>query len=119
MSQNAFILYGDYLFPYFRLVHIADGKVWDKTAKVLAAAPAYANTVMPLNPKNASVKGWPVILPDGLPNGSYDFQLYDAQVPADSDEMVTGWRLIMPHQIIVNPTEFPLDVFGRIRMSNA
>ncbi|HPC65340.1 MAG TPA: hypothetical protein P5175_06245 [Anaerohalosphaeraceae bacterium] len=117
--MNAFILYGDYLFPYYRLVHMDDGWVWDKNAKTLAIAPAYGDSVLSLGNKDAVIKGWPVVLPEGLPNGSYDFQLYDAQVPSETDAMVTGWRLIMPHRLLVNPTEFPLDVFGRIRTTPA
>jgi len=117
MSQNAFILYGDYLYPYFRLVLVADGRIWNKTTKVLAAAPAYGDSVISLASQNTAVKGWPVVLPDGLPNGVYDFQLYDAQVPSESDEIITGWRLVMPYNLLVNPTEFPVDVCGRVRIT--
>lgn len=117
--MNACILYGAYANPYYRLVFVNDGKVWDRIAKSLTASPTYANSAISLGSKSNAIKGWAVQLPEGLPNGTYDFQLYDAASPNQTDVMVAGWRLIMPHQILVNPTEFPLDVFGRIRTSNA
>jgi hypothetical protein len=114
MSEHAFILYGSYQNPYLRAVRISDGLVWDQAAGQLSQAPAWADTVISLGAKNASIKGWPVGLPD-LPKGSYDLQLFDSANPSDVDAMVAAWRLVMPYKLLVNPTEFPLDVFGRIR----
>lgn len=117
MSDHAFILYGNYHNPYLRIVRISDGLVYDMTADQLAASPAWQDTALSLGGKDAAINGWPVDLPD-LPNGVYDLQLYDALAPSEADAMIGGWRLIMPHKLIVNPTEFPLDVFGRIRTTN-
>lgn len=114
----AFNLYGKYLNPYLRIVRITDSKVFDVTTGVLAQSPVWADSAIVLGAKNAVVNGWPVTLPD-LPNGSYDIQLYDSAAPSNADAMIAGWRLIMPHQIIAEPTQFPLDVFGRIRIANA
>jgi hypothetical protein len=115
--MNAFILYGAYSNPYYRLVRVEDGKVWDRIAKVLSTSPTYSNSAITLGSKNSTIKGWPVVLAIELPNGVYDFQLYDAASPASSDVMVAGWRLIMPNKLLINPTEFPVDVCGRIRMT--
>jgi len=117
--MNAFILYGAYSNPYYRLVRVEDGKVWDRIAKVLSASPTYSNSAITLGSKNSTIKGWPVVLAAELPNGIYDFQLYDAASPASGDLMVAGWRLIMPYNLLVNPTEFPVDVCGRVRMTPA
>lgn len=119
MSEHAFILYGSYQNPYLRAVLISDGLVFDVAAGQLAQTPAWADTAIPLGAKNAVINGWPVDLPENLPNGAYDLQLYDAAAPSNSDAMVAGWRLVMPHKLLVNPTEFPLDVFGRIRTTHA
>ena len=119
MSEHAFILYGSYQNPYLRLVRIADGLVLDVTAGQLTQTPAWADTAISLSTKDTAINGWPVDLPECLPNGAYDLQLYDAAAPSSSDAMVAGWRLVMPHKLVTNPTEFPLDVFGRIRTESA
>lgn len=119
MSEHAFILYGSYQNPYLRLVRIADGLVFDVAAGQLTPAPAWADSGLALGAKDAAINGWPVDLPDSLPNGAYDLQLYDAASPNSGDAMVAGWRLIMPHKLVANPTEFPLDIFGRIRTTPA
>ena len=119
MSEHTFIVYGGYQNPYLRLVRVADGQVWDVAAGQLAESPAWANTAIQLGTKDVVVNGWPVDLPATLPNGAYDVQLYDSGTPSQSDAMVAGWRLIMPHRLLVNPTEFPLDIFGRIRTALA
>jgi hypothetical protein len=118
MREHAFILYGSYQTPYLRAVRVSDGQVFDLAAGQLAKTPAWADTAIQLGAKNAVINGWPVDLPD-LPNGIYDLQLYDAQEPSSTDAMIAGWRLVMPYQLVVNPTEFPLDVFGRIRTASA
>lgn len=118
MSEHAFILYGSYQNPYLRAVRISDGFVFDVAAGQLAQSPAWADTAIQLGAKNIVINGWPVDLPE-LPYGAYDLQLYDAAVPSQSDAMIAGWRLVMPHKLLVNPTEFPLDVFGRIRTTPA
>jgi hypothetical protein len=119
MSEHAFILYGNYQNPYIRLVRIADGLVFDVVAGQLAPSPAWADSALSLGAKDAVINGWPVDLPENLPHGAYDLQLYDAAAPDSTDAMIAGWRLVMPHKLVVNPTEFPLDVFGRIRMTGA
>ena len=119
MSEHAFILYGSYQNPYLRLVRIADGLIWDAAAGQLTQSPAWEDTAISLGTKDAAINGWPVDLPDNLPNGAYDLQLYDAATPSSSDAMIAGWRLVMPYQLLVNPTQFPLDVFGRIRTTGA
>ena len=119
MSEHAFILYGSYQNPYLRLVRISDGLVFDVAAGQLAPAPAWADTALALGDKDAAINGWPVDLPENLLNGAYDLQLYDAAAPGSGDAMITGWRLIMPYKLVTNPTEFPLDVFGRIRTTGA
>ena len=116
MSEHAFILYGKYQNPYFRAIRISDGKVWDTASGELSPSPSWADTVISLGAKNTVIKGWPVDLPS-LPRGSYDLQLFDSDAPSQTDEMVAGWRLVMPYKLLVNPTEFPVDVFGRIRMT--
>jgi nitrogen fixation protein len=118
MAQYAFILYGSYKNPYLRAVRITDGLVFDVTAGQLAQAPAWGDTVISLGAKNAPVNGWPVNLPD-LPAGAYDLQLYDSAAPSEADAMIAGWRLVMPHKLVVDPTGFPVDVFGRIRTTGA
>ena len=118
MSEYAFILYGGYQNPYLRAVRITDGLVFDVAAGQLSLSPNWADTAIQLGTKNAIVNGWPVDLPE-LPYGAYDLQLYDSASPSESDAMIAGWRLVMPHKVLVNPTEFPLDVFGRIRTTNA
>ena len=119
MTDYAFILYGSYQIPYLRLVRVADGQVFDIPAGQLSLSPAWADTVLSLGDKDTVVNGWPVILPANLPNGVYDLQLYDADTPSASDAMIAGWRLIMPYELVVNPTDFPLDLFGRIRTTGA
>lgn len=116
--NNAFILYGQYQNPYLRFVRVCDGLVFNQTIGSLVAEPAWSDSAVSLGAKNTHVNGWPVSIP-ALLNGSYDIQLYDSQFPAQTDEMITGWRLIMPHQLVIDPTQFPLDVFGRIRTTNA
>jgi hypothetical protein len=116
--NNAFILYGQYQNPYLRFVRVCDGFVFDRVAATLTAEPTWGDSAVSLGAKNPSINGWPVMIP-GLPNGSFDMQLYDSDLPAQTDEMITGWRLIMPHQLVIDPTQFPLDIFGRIRTTNA
>ena len=118
MSEHAFILYGSYQNPYLRAVRISDGLVWDVAAGQLAQSPDWEDTALSLDSKDVAINGWPVDLPE-LPAGAYDLQLYDAAAPSSSDAMIAGWRLVMPHKLLVNPTEFPLDVFGRIRTTHA
>ena len=118
MSQHTFILYGNYNNPYLRIVRISDGFVYDIAADAFAASPTWENTAIALDTKNAVINGWPVDVPQTLPNGTYDMQLYDAQTPAASNTMITGWRLTMPYRLITNPTEFPVDVFGRVRVTS-
>ena len=89
------------------------------TVAVNGAKNAGLLAVQILGVKDAAINGWPVDLPENLPNGAYDLQLYDAAAPSSSDAMIAGWRLVMPHKLLVNPTEFPLDVFGRIRTTHA
>lgn len=115
MSNHAFILYGNYQNPYFRIVRISDGFVFDVSAGRLAQSAAWQDTALSLGAKDATINGWPVDLPENLSNGVYDVQLYDSNAPSGDNPMITGWRLMMPYQLLVNPTEFPLDVFGRIR----
>ncbi|MDH4203809.1 MAG: hypothetical protein OEV87_13085 [Phycisphaerae bacterium] len=119
MSEHAFILYGSYQNPYLRAVRISDGLVFDIAAGQLAQAPVWEDTAISLGAKNIVINGWPVDLPENLPNGAYDLQLYDAAAPDSGDAMIAGWRLIMPHKLVANPTEFPLDIFGRIRTTPA
>ena len=119
MSSHAFILYGNYINPYLRIVRITDGLVFDITNGCLVPAPVWADTALPLGTKNAAINGWPVDLPENLPNGIYDVQLYDSDAPSSENTMIAGWLLVMPYQLLVNPTEFPLDVLGRIRTAHA
>ena len=119
MNGYAFILYGNYQNPYFRLVRVTDGLVFDISADQLSQAPNWQDTATSLGGKDVVVNGWPVSLPENLPNGVYDFQLYDAETASESDDMVAGWRLIMPYKLLVEPTAFPLDIFGRIRILSA
>lgn len=119
MSEHTFILYGNYQNPYLRIVRISDGNIYNPNEEELFSSPAWDDTALELGTKDTGINGWPVDLPETLPNGIYDLQLYDSALPDSDDAMIAGWRLIMPYKLVTNPTEFPLDVFGRIRTTPA
>lgn len=76
--------------PYFRLINSA-GMIWDVTNGESSAATAWADSDTALT-WDSTIGAYPVTIPAGLPAGEWDFLLYDAAVPADTDEVVLGYH---------------------------
>ena len=87
-----FMIYRTLSNPYYQLVQVAKGEVWDVSAGALAAAPTYANTDIALT-VNAFFNGYPVTLPSTLPAGEYDFLLKEGASPDNADVTVLGKRI--------------------------
>jgi len=90
-----FNIYRSLTSPYIRLVRHGDGKVYDAAAEEVGAATSWSNSALSLTISSV-IGGYPVsldALAPGLPNGEYDFLLYDNASPADSDEVVLGKRI--------------------------
>ena len=90
--MNHFIFYRGSSNWYMRLVHVADGKVWDKAAIALGAATAWTDSAILLS-FDTVIGGHKIILPASLPAGEYDVLFYDNASPAVTDEVAVGKRL--------------------------
>lgn len=78
---------------YMRLVHIADGTVWDHDANALGAATTWSNSAIALV-FDGVIGGHRIELPNKLPAGDYDVLFYDAASPLVTDELQVGKRLL-------------------------
>lgn len=87
-----FIVYGTYTNFNYRLVRVSDGMVWDVENATLSAAPTYANTELAVT-INQSVGGYLIDFPTTLPEGDYDFLVYETTSPAYTDVPSLGKRI--------------------------
>ncbi len=91
---------------YYRLVRVADGKVWDAVAGVLAYGTTWNETDIAIT-LDAILGGMSVKLPATLPSGDYDFLVYSNAAPDAGDVVALGKRLAWSGQNLVG---VPLDL---------
>jgi len=79
---------------YMRLVHVASGKVWDDFLDILSDDPEiiWVNSAIVLS-YSSVIGGYPITLPNRLPQGDYDVLFYESATPQESDEVVTGKKM--------------------------
>lgn len=92
--------------PYMRIVRVADGKVYDKTAKDFSATVTWANSAIILA-KDAVIGGIPIEIPETVESGSYDVCVYDSVNPLATDDMQLGKRVIWDGKQLMY---LPLDI---------
>lgn len=86
------IIYGAHTNFCYRLIAVHSGKQWDNTNLALSASPTYANTAISVS-RDTAIAGFPITLPGTLPAGNYDFLVYNAASPANTDNPVLGYRI--------------------------
>jgi len=100
------IIYRVWTNPCYRLVHVADGKIWDVANSQLAAAPTWGDTDIQLATNNY-IGGIPVTIPADLPPGDYDMLFYDAAAPAYTDVVELGKRIAWTGKQLIG---LPIDL---------
>ncbi len=78
---------------YIRFVKFEEGKVWDKNADSLSLTTTWLNSAIALT-FSAIIGGHPIAFPTNLPLGTYDMLFYNAAIPAVSDIVQVGKRIV-------------------------
>ena len=105
-TKYDFIVYVEFTNPYSRLVLVANGKVWDVANDELALGTTWGDTDIQLA-FDAVIGGIPITMPTNLPEGNYDFLLYDAAAPASGDDVQIGKRVRWTKQGLLG---IPIDL---------
>lgn len=93
--KSDLIIYGAYTNFVFRLVNPSADLLYNfvtGAAVTVLSAPTYAATASAVT-RDAYIAGYPIRLPDNLPDGSWDLLVYDAGSPANTDNPSVGKRL--------------------------
>ena len=85
------IVYGPYTNFYYRVVRPSDKKIF--TTSGLSTTPTWNATSCISVTYDVNTGGFPVDFDTTLPAGEYDFLVYDAAVPANTDVPVLGKRM--------------------------